>query len=420
MFFRGPNSFLCMGILSDIASAFNPLGVAVDAIVDPIVTAFDAYHHISDYMSESDKMALQAQLNLQNATALQNQQHQHNLESMEVSQGYNRSNMIMQGALNDYLTSATRSATQLRQSGLNPSGISGSSAGSVTSSTPTPLASSGSVPGVSQSNSNPHPSQQMLAGSAARKTNSEADLNNIDILTRLQENRLRLEEMKSQVSERASHSKNMDASTKSLLDRLDSEIDLNERMASYYEQSGLAAAKNADTAAAAQQETVRHNKVMETVSQVSNEIASRGVRVQEAQLHATVSEIEARARSLNSQADLTDSDVAFYFQKLCADLDVKYANKEYFREMANMSKEQARKIGKEADWYEFNMIATHAEKILSECLDLVPTKRISKIVESVGSSTRRSSDGTYRIFLDRTNVHEDTAIPVFPWQRGKI
>lgn len=237
------------------------------------------------------------------------------VSNMHLQHELNQESMAKQFGYNAILSNAGRSIMQQRLAGVNPSGSSaggsvtalGASGGAPSPSSPVmPSSSTPSVPSATLPNYSHYAVSTETAGSFLQHLRSseltEEQANNMRIknITQLTRDLSDIELMRSEYVRNMSQSRNFDANTDKTLKTLDASIEflrgqINELEArsKYYDKVGSAAEKNAETASNAQEESVRHNKAMESIQRVQNSIAQQGVNIEAAKLESVISKMAA-------------------------------------------------------------------------------------------------------------------------------
>jgi len=258
-----------------------------------------------------------------------------------MQQKYNEENMSTQFAMNDYLSNRGRDIINSRRAGVNPSALSGSSAGSVSlpSAPSAPASPALAVGGSSYARpvSFTPPSSLSSDLSTTSEHMANANYRNLQSLNELIKTGADIGKLISESEKNLADAGYTKEQIKHYHDNLIHLWDLWKAQAENQRKQGIsalkqgdaairnagaaekqadAAAQNAETRVSELEETTRHNKRSESLTAAANKIAADGVQVDRDKVDAIVNELNARARSENAQAGLTDQEIMWYADKM--------------------------------------------------------------------------------------------------------
>lgn len=333
-----------------------------------------------------------------------------NKEMMDIAQGYNTSNMDKQFQMNAYMSNIGRNIAAERANGINPSSSSPGS-GSVTLPSTSPLGvgmpsnPSGSVGSAAAPNpsgvSSAVSSNQIFSASetarnvaVAHREESAAQNQDIQNMTQLIRDRMKIRESIADIKVKYSESNKMDKETSLYLKQLEyadrdyeAKIEelrkrgnMHEDIGSAAKETASAASSQASTAAGQLSETERHNRAIESIDRQKNVLTKYGLslderRVQqlEKQTPALIDELESRAKNWSSQKNLNDAELKWIDEKFESMIELQEAEAEKIRQ-------QARKEKMDADTYYWRMIYDQTMGVLNSVPALKGAKALRDVI----------------------------------------
>lgn len=357
-----------MGLFSDIVSGAKDLiGIGQDAYnLTKDINNTDTNRQVVAHQQNS---SFDKELDYYYNKQLQEAQFAQAEKMFGESVAANKAAQERQFNMNAALSSPARDAMLKRSVGLNSENASGSSSSvsAPSASAPTPASASVGSSGGSASPSHYSSSNGLTMGisSQIRESNSrselnesQANLNKIEQLFKVDKQIVEIEEAKSRIYKNYAEGGKLTAEGKAIIEKLDIELDnlreqqeLLRAQTNYYtksaikaEQEGNAVEQNAETAARQQEELARHNKAIESIQSRFANVAERGVKIDEQKLDSQLQILMFQANQEFYKTRMTRIQAMKFGERLVAEID-------NCIQLTEESKARARKLGMEADEY---------------------------------------------------------------------